>query len=299
MNYVLHILIYFDIYAILALSLNLVVGYCGLLTMAHAAYFAVGGYAYALATLTLGWGFIPAAALAMSMSALLSLAISLPAWRFRGDFFVLISLAVQTFIFSLLYNWAEPNAQIGSWRNMTNGPFGLAGIPKPEILGFKFSSIGAFFSLATIALVGCALLFAIIKRSPWGRLLKCMRDDELALRGLGKNTRLAKLQALATACAFAGLAGALYAGYISYLDPSSGSLDESILMLCMVLVGGVGNFRGPLVGALVLLLVPESLRFLHMPDVIAGNVRLMIYGILIVVMMHVRPQGLAGEYRLK
>lgn len=299
MNYFLHIIVYADIYAILALSLNVVVGYCGLLTMAHAAYFAVGGYAYALATLTLGWGFIPAVVLAMFVPAFLSLAISVPTWKFRGDFFVLISLAVQTFILSLLYNWADPSAPIGSWRNLTNGPFGLAGIPKPEILGFTFSSIVSFCALATLSFGCCALLFSLMKQSPWGRLLKCMRDDELALRGLGKNTRMAKMQAFAIACAFAGIAGALYASYVSYLDPSSGSLDESILMLCMVLVGGVGNFRGPIVGALVLLLIPECLRFLHMPDVIAGNVRLIIYGILIIVMMHVRPQGLAGEYRVK
>lgn len=299
MNYFLHVLIYFNIYAILALSLNLVVGYCGLLTLAHAAYFAVGGYAYALATLVLGWGFFPAIILAMAVSSILSLAISLPAWRFKGDFFVLISLAVQTFIFSLLYNWSDPVAPIGSLNNLTNGPFGLAGIPRPEILSLKFSSISLFSILSLIAMATCMLLVYLLKHSPWGRLLKCMRDDELATRGLGKNTRLAKVQAFAVACAFAGLAGALYAGYIGYLDPSSGSLDESILMLCMVLVGGVGNFRGPLIGAFVLLLIPEALRYVHMSDAIAANMRLLIYGLLIVVMMHVRPQGLAGEYRLK
>jgi branched-chain amino acid transport system permease protein len=297
MNYLLHLLIYINIYAILALSLNLVVGYCGLLTMAHAAYFAVGGYTYALVTQVLGWGFIPATGLAMVVSALLSLAISLPAWRFRGDFFVLISLAVQTFIFSLLYNWSDTSASLGSWRNLTNGPFGIAGIPKPDILGFKVSSIAAYCVLASVSMIACCLLFWLLKQSPWGRLLKCMRDDELAARGLGKNTRLAKTQAFAIACMFAALAGTLYAGYVSYLDPSSGSLDESILMLCMVLVGGVGNFRGPLVGAIVLLLIPEALRFVHMPDTVAANMRLMLYGLMIVGMTHFRPQGLAGEYR--
>jgi branched-chain amino acid transport system permease protein len=299
MNYLLHLLIYINIYAILALSLNLVVGYCGLLTMAHAAYFAVGGYTYALATQVLGWGFVPATGLAMAVSACLSLAISLPAWRFRGDFFVLISLAVQTFIFSLLYNWSDTSAPLGSWRNLTNGPFGIAGIAKPDILGFKVSSIAAYCVLASVSMAACCLLFWLLKQSPWGRLLKCMRDDELAARGLGKNTRLAKTQAFAIACMFAALAGALYAGYVSYLDPSSGSLDESILMLCMVLVGGVGNFRGPLVGAVVLLLIPEALRFVNMPDTIAANMRLILYGLMIVGMTHFRPQGLAGEYRFK
>jgi branched-chain amino acid transport system permease protein len=299
MNYVLHLLIYFEIYAILALSLNLVVGYCGLLTLAHAGYFAVGGYTYALLSLTWHWGFLPAAVIAMAVPALLSLAVSLPAWRFRGDFFVLMSLAVQSFIFSLLYNWTASGEPVGSWRNLTNGPFGLTGIAKPTFLGWSARSIGSVAAVGALLLAFAAFVFWRLKHSPWGRLLKCMRDDELAARGLGKNTRLVKMQAMAFACAFAGLAGALYAAYVGYLDPSSASLDESILMLCMVIVGGVGNFRGPLVGAAVLLLIPEALRFANLPDAAAANLRLMAYGWLLILMTHFRPQGLAGEYRIQ
>ena len=141
MNYLLHLLIYFDIYVIVALSLNIVVGYCGLLTLAHAGYFVVGAYTYALVTLKLGFGFIPAAFLAVLVAGILSLAISLPAWRFKGDFFVMISLAVQTLIFSLLYNWFSPNAEPGTLANLTNGPFGLAGISKPAIGSIKFAPL--------------------------------------------------------------------------------------------------------------------------------------------------------------
>lgn len=135
--------------------------------------------------------------------------------------------------------------------------------------------------------------------SPWGRLLKCLRDDELATRSLGKNTRKARLEAFAFACGLAAVAGALYAGYIGYIDPSSASLDQGILILCMVIVGGVGNFKGPLVGAAVLILLPEILRFTHFPDNIAPNMRLLIYGMLLVIMAHFRPRGLAGEYRFQ
>lgn len=299
MNYLFHLLIYFNLYAILALSLNLVVGYCGLLTLAHAGYFAVGAYTYALLAQVAGLGFVPAAVGGMLVPAMLSLAVSLPSWRFKGDFFVMVSLAVQALLFSLLYNWFSAGAPVGSWRNLTNGPFGIAGIPRPAILGFRFDTVGSIAALSFVLLVLSALVFWRLKGSPWGRLLRAMRDDELAARGLGKNPRLAKLQAFAFACAFAGLAGVIYASYVSYIDPSSASLDESILMLSMLLVGGAGNFRGPLVGAAVLIAIPELLRFAAIPDAVAANLRLLLYGLLLVVMMHLRPQGLAGEYRVQ
>jgi branched-chain amino acid transport system permease protein len=129
--------------------------------------------------------------------------------------------------------------------------------------------------------------------------LKAVRDDELATQGLGKNTRLVKLQVVAIASGLVAVAGALYAGHVRYLDPSSASLDESILMLSMVIVGGLGNFRGPLVGAALLILLPEALRFVALPDSIAANMRLLIYGVLLIVMMQFRPQGIAGDYRME
>src|ERR1700710_143252 len=125
--YLLHLVIFFGIYAIVALSLNLAVGYCGILTMAHAAYFAVGGYTYALATMRLGLGFLPSSAMAMMICGVLSLAISLPAWRFRGDFIVLVTLAVQGCLFSMLYNWSSTDSPPATWRNLTNGPLGISG----------------------------------------------------------------------------------------------------------------------------------------------------------------------------
>lgn len=299
MNYVFHLLIYFNLYAILALSLNLVVGYCGLLTLAHAGYYAIGAYTYALLSQVAGLGFIPAAAGGMIVPAVLSLAVSLPSWRFKGDFFVMVSLAVQALLFSLLYNWFSAGAPVGSLSNLTNGPFGIAGIPRPAILGYRFDTVGSMAALSFVLLGLSALVFWRLKGSPWGRLLRAMRDDELATRGLGKNTRLAKVQAFAFACAFAGLAGVIYASYVSYIDPSSASLDESILMLSMLLVGGAGNFRGPLVGAAVLIAIPELLRFAAIPDAVAANLRLLLYGLLLVLMVHLRPQGLAGEYRVQ
>lgn len=298
MNYLLHLLIYFDVYVIVALTLNLVVGYCGMLTLAHAAYYAVGGYAYALFALKFGWGFFPAALAAAIIAGLLSLAVSLPAWRLKGDFFVLGSLAVQALVFSLIYNWSSPNAPVGSWKNLTNGPFGIAGIPNARVAGFSFANPGSFACFATGIAIFCGVILWRLKSSPWGRVLLSMREDELAVRSLGKNTRLLKVQAFAISCGLVAVAGALYAAHLNYLDPSAASLDESILMLSMVIVGGIGNFRGPIVGALVLIALPELLRFAQLPDATAANLRLAIYGLLLVLMMHFRPQGISGEYRM-
>jgi branched-chain amino acid transport system permease protein len=298
MTYALHLAVYFEIYAILAISLNLVVGYAGLLTLAHAAYFAIGGYTYALLTMLFRCDFPLAAASAAGLSAFLSLAISLPSWRFRGDLFTLLSLAVQTAVFSLMHNWtsAEPP---GTWTNLTNGPFGLTSIASPQFWFWEASGPGGHALIGAILLGGTLVMVRALTTAPWGRLLKCQRDDELAARSLGKNTRLAKMQVMAFSCGLAGLAGSLYASYVGYLDPSSAGLDESILMLCMVIVGGSGNLKGPLVGAGVLLLIPELLRLADLPDAVAANLRLLGYGALLVLLTHWRPQGLAGEYRVR
>jgi branched-chain amino acid transport system permease protein len=299
MSYVAHILICFNIYAIAALGLNLVVGYRGLLTLAHAAYFAVGAYVYALVTMHLGWGFAPSAALAMLIGGGLSLAASLPAWRFRGDAFVLVTLAVQTFLFSLMYNWSNTNYPPGTWWNLTNGPYGLSGIPGPAICGIHFDTIWSIAALSTLFLLASVLVFGLLQASPWGRLLKSIRDDELAARSLGKSVRLATVYVLAMACAFAALAGAIYSAYATYIDPSIGSLDQSILLLCVLVVGGSGNLRGPLIGTAVLLLIPEILRVVELSGALASNVRLLAYGLLLILMIHWRPQGIAGEYKLE
>jgi ABC-type branched-subunit amino acid transport system permease subunit len=279
------------------MSLNIVMGYCGLFTLAHAGYFAIGAYTYAIASLH-GIGFVPALILAVLVSSLLSLLVSLPAWRLKGDFFVLLSLAAQSLIFSLLYNWYSPGEAVGSLANLTNGSFGIAGISLPSIFGFNIDSIEGTAVCCVVLLVVCGTIVRRLVSSPWGRLMQCQRDDELAARSLGKNVRLVKVQAFAIACGLVAVAGVLYASYVAYIDATMSSLDASILMACMVIVGGLGSFRGPLIGAAVLLAVPEVLRYVHMPDAYASNVRMLAYGFLLIVMMHVRPQGLAGRYGL-
>lgn len=289
MNYLLHLLVYFEIYVLVALSLNLLIGYSGLMQVAHAAYFGVGAYTAALLSIKYGLGFMPALACAGFVAGFASLLVSLPAWRFRGDYFVMISLAVQVFLYSLMYNCVA----------LTNGPNGITGIPKPAILSSIFATTGGIFVLYGCIVVIMVLLFGGLKRSPFGRSLQAMRDDELAARSLGIPVRKLKVQAFMIASGVVGVAGGMYGYYVSFIDPTSFSLNESILMLSMVIVGGTGNVRGPIIGALVLIAIPEILRFLSLPDAVAANVRLLVYGLLLIVMMHLRPQGIAGRYRFE
>lgn len=298
-NYIFHLLIYFSIYTVIALGLNLVVGWLGRITLAHAGLVAVGAYGYAVLTLRTGLDFLGATTVVLVLGAAASLLLSLPAWRFKGDYYVMITLAVQALLYGAARNWFSPYAEIGSLKNLTNGPFGVAGVAKPEILGYKFVTTGGICILY-LAAAGIAVLFFLrLVHSPWGRLLKCMRDDELALRGLGKPVRLLKVEAFAVAGALAALGGAMYAAYVGFIDPTTASLDESILWLSIVVVGGLGTLRGSFVGAFVVLLIPELLRLTPLPMALAANLRYLAYGLLIVLMMHLRPQGLAGEYKME
>ncbi|PCH96942.1 MAG: branched-chain amino acid ABC transporter permease [Gammaproteobacteria bacterium] len=282
-----HLLVYFEIFAIVALSLNLLLGYGGLLQVAHAGYYGIGAYAATLLWTNLGLGFIPGLLLAGVFAGCLSLLVSLPARHFKGDYFVMVSIAVQALIYAVLYNWTS----------VTNGPFGISGIPKPEIVGIEFRSTGSVILLYGLLALIFGGVITLLKRSPFGRALQALRDDELAARSIGIPVDKIKLQVFAIASALVGCAGGLYASYVSYIDPTSFNLNESILMLSMVVVGGVGNIRGPLLGAFILITLPEILRFVELPDPVAANLRLLIYGFLLIILMLVRPQGLAGNYR--
>lgn len=299
MNYLYHLIIYLSVYTIAALGLNLVVGYMGFLTLAHAGYYALGAYACALAMIKLQWSFMPAMALGVGLAIILSLAITIPAWRSKGDAFVLVTIAVQTCLFGVFDNWYDSSAEIGTLRNLTNGTFGIPGVPHPDIFGLSINSMPALAAFALCAALGCAGVMWLLMRSPWGRMLRCIRDDELAARSLGKRVRPAKAQAVGLACGLAAIAGAIQVSYVGFIDPSSASLDMSIVFLSMVLLGGSGNFRGPVVGAVIMLLIPEALRFLDLPDAVGASIRVMLYGAMLILLMHIRPHGVAGDYRVE
>lgn len=286
MNYAFHILIMICVYVILGLALNLAVGFGGMLSLCHAAFYGLGAYASTLLIMDAGWPFLPSFLVAVLIVGMIAYLISIPSIRFHGDFFFLATLGFQVIISSILYNW------IG----FTKGPYGISGIPHPSLLGVHVASPPAFF---VFALVLAALVWFVVSRlakSPFGRTLEAVRDDELAALALGKNVTRFRRTAFCVAGALAAVAGVLFASYASYIDPTSFTFDESVFILCVVIIGGAGNLRGPIIGAFVLVLLPELLRSLRMPDAVAANMRQVIYGLLLVLMMRYRPQGIAGKY---
>jgi branched-chain amino acid transport system permease protein len=204
----------------------------------------------------------------------------------RGDYFVLGTLGFQVIVYGLLYNWV----------GLTNGSFGLSNIPVPVLFGMTIDSVSAYFCLAFCLCAVCVLIAWGVARSPFGRLLRAIRDDEIAAIAIAKNTVSAKTSAFALSAALAAVPGALFAGYARFIDPTSFTLAESILVLSMVVIGGAGSIAGPLVGSLLLVLMPEGLRYLQVQDAVAANARQIAYGLALVVLMRLRPQGMAGEY---
>jgi len=288
-SYLLHILIMIGIYIPLALSLNLIVGYGGLLSMCHAAFYGIGAYTTTLLMVNLHVPFYVSLIAGIVLSSVLSLLIAYPSLRLKGDYFVLASLGFQIIVFSVLYNWVS----------LTRGPYGIPGIPRPTFFGLSLGSIWAFLLFTMIFVAISLLIFYKLYRSQYGLILKCIRDDEMAAIAMGKDTTFYKIWAFVIGSAFAAISGALYAVYVSFIDPTSFTLDESIFILTLVMVGGAGNLRGPLSGVVFLIILPEALRFLGLPDTIAPNVRQMIYGALIIFLMRKRPQGIWGEYKWK
>lgn len=289
MNYIMHIIIMINIYVILSLSLNLLVGYTGLLSLAHGAFYGIGAYAATLIMLKFGFSFFPALFVAIVCSALLSLLVAFPSLKLRGDYFILASLAFQIIVFKILYNWMD----------LTRGAYGISGIPCPEILGFKFDSIPLYFILSSVLALSVLFMFKALYNSPFGRVLKAIREDEVATLAFGKDVAMFKIWAFLIAAGIAAISGALYAGYVTYIDPTSFALDESIFILSLILIGGSGNLKGPVIGTALMVILPEILRFLGIPDTIAPNVRQMIYGAVLIGLMRFRTQGVAGEYSLE
>jgi branched-chain amino acid transport system permease protein len=287
MNYLWHILTVISIYSILALSLNLLIGYTGLLSLSHAAFYGIGAYIGTLANMNLGLPFFLSVLLAIAATAALSFIISLPSLRLKGDYFVLASLSFQTIVFAVLYNWVS----------VTRGPFGISNIPRPNLFGVEVDSASAYFVFSAVMAAACGGLLFLLGHSPFGRVLKAIREDEMAAAVMGKNIMLFKVTAFAIAAGFAAFAGVLFAGYVRYLDPTSFTLMESVFIVSIIIIGGAGNISGPLIGTVLLVSLPEILRFVGIPDTIAPNMRQIIYGTLIIVVMRYRPQGISGEYR--
>jgi ABC-type branched-subunit amino acid transport system permease subunit/ABC-type branched-subunit amino acid transport system ATPase component len=286
-DYLLHVAINIAIYAILGVSFNLLIGYTGLFAVSHAALFGIGAYASALLALHTGWGFPWGLFLGIAAAALVSVAIALPALRVSGDYLVIVSFGLQTIVFSVMLNW----------QDVTKGVAGLPGIPRPTLLGFKIATPAQYLPLFVVIAALCVGLAWRLTRSPFGRVLKAVREDEVATQALGKNITRIKVTIFVVAGALAAVAGSLYAHYVTFINPFSFTLDESIFIMAVVIVGGAGNLWGSLLGAAVLVVLPEALRFVNAPATISGAIRQLIYGLLLILFMRFRPQGLWGEHR--
>ena len=274
-----------EIYVALALSTNLLVGVVGIFSVSQAAVFGVGAYAVAGLTLNTGLGFLPATIIAAVGCVVLNVLVTLPALRVAGDYFVVTSFGIQLLATAVFTNWTAA----------TGGANGTAGIPPPLIGGLAVEEAWHYLVLVTLVLALICLSFWLLLRSPFGRLLRAIREDETAVAAAGKSVLKAKVAAAAVAGAYAGIAGGLYAAFLSFIDPSSFDLDASILMLTMVVLGGARTLAGSIIGPFLLLALPQALAYVEIPTTIAAAMRQLIYGALLIAFMLFRPQGLAGE----
>lgn len=289
MEYLLHILIIAGIYIILTLSLNLIVGYTGLPALGHAAFSCVGAYVSSLLALNLGFSPWIGVLIGPLVAILFGIVIGYPSLRLKGDYLALATFGFGVIVYSVAKNWVS----------LTRGPMGLPGIPRFSILGFSFDPLWSYLLLVCIFVLITIFVLRRVVESPFGRVLRSIREDEIASEALGKDTAKYKLIVFMIGAFFAGIAGSLYAHYITFIDPSSFTVMESITILLMVIFGGMGSIPGSIVGATVLVVFPELLRFLGMPSSIEAPTRQMIYGLLLIVLMIKRPQGLLGRYRFR
>lgn len=288
MEYLLHILIVAAIFTTLAVSLDLLIGHTGLLSIAQAGFYGVGAYTAALIAVNFNASFVTGIVASIVIAAVLSLIVSLPSVRLHDDYFVIATFGFQVIIFNILNNW----------MGLTHGPLGITGIPRPTILRWTIVSNAGFLLLA-VALTALAYAVVILlTSSPFGRVLRAIREDEVFASALGKNTLKYKVIAFAVSAALAASAGSLYAHYITYIDPTNFTVMESIFVISIVIIGGAGSRCGPLIGAVVLVSLPEVLRFIGLPNSVAANLRQIIYGALLILMMRFRPRGLVGKYGL-
>jgi branched-chain amino acid transport system permease protein len=288
MEYIYHLAVIITIYAGLAISLDLIVGYTGLLSVTHAAFYGIGAYATAILMTSYDFNFFNTLLIGGIISMVVALLIGSVLSRFKDDYYALVSFGFNIIVFSIFLNW----------QDLTRGPLGIPGIGKPELFGFIFSSTTAFLWLSIIIMALVYSLALFIVNSSFGRVLKAIREDEKAISVFGYSTQIYKLVIFTLSAGIAAISGSLFASYISFIDPSTFTLNESIFILAIIILGGLSNIRGAVLGSFFLILLPEILRFVGFPTDVAAQMRQVVYGALLIGLMLYRPQGLMGEYKL-
>lgn len=300
------------LFIMLALGLNIVVGFAGLLDLGYIAFFAVGAYSYALLAspqLGLHWPFLALLPLGAGVAAIFGILLGAPTLRLRGDYLAIVTLGFGEIIRVLLNNLNRP-------VNITNGPQGITLIDPLQIGGFSlaqthrvfgldFAPIHSYYFVFLACAVFSIFLSLRLENSRIGRAWVAIRDDELAASAMGINTRNMKLLAFAMGATFGGISGGLFASFQGFVSPESFHLIDSIMVLCMVVLGGMGNVAGVVVGAILLTVLPEALRYISplqqrwLGEVLIdpADLRMLLFGLALVLMMLLRPAGIIPARR--
>ena len=277
--YIVYLAVSFCIYCALATNLNLLVGYAGQISFAHAAFFGLGAYVSAILATKLGvdfWFALPAAILIVGT---IAFAVGVPTLRLRGSYLVICTMGLQLIIETLLLKWIP----------LTRGAMGIRNIPSPHVFGLLFDTPARYYLLAFAWLLLNILVLKRIKESRIGYELLAIREDEEAARSTGVDSGFLKIWAFSLSAGLAGGTGSLYAHFIHSIDPYPFSLDLSGMLLVMVILGGRGTVLGGAVGALILVMLPEWLRALY-------NFRMIFYGLAMILLIMYMPGGLSGWF---
>jgi branched-chain amino acid transport system permease protein len=280
--YHVQVLVFIGIYVVLTLSLNLLNGYVGLLSIGHAAFYAIGAYASAKLTIEAGLPWLVAFAASGTIAGAAGWLIARPTLRLSGIYLTLVTLGFNMILFLVLQNW----------MSFTNGPLGIMDIPPPSLFGHTLGSRLEYYYLILALVLLTLFSMQRLMRCRFGRALIAIRENELAAEATGVDTTRYKVQAFVVAAFYAGLAGSFYAHFVKYISPDSFTINESFILLAMLAFGGQGSLAGPVVGAAALILIPEVFRPLQ-------EVRMFVYGGILIVMMLVRRQGLLGGRDLR
>ena len=282
--YYIQVLVFIGIYSMLALSLNLLNGYVGLLSIGHAAFYAIGAYASAKLSKELGLPWVLSLVGSGAIAGFFGYLLAKPTLRLSGIYLTLVTLGFNMILFLVLQNW----------MGFTNGPLGIMDIPPPSLAGWVLSSRLQYYYLILILVLLTVFSMHRLMTCRFGRALTAIRENELAAEATGVDTTRHKVQAFVLAAFYAGIAGSFYAHFVKYISPDSFTINESFILLAMLAFGGQGNLLGPMVGAATLILIPEIFRPLQ-------EYRMFVYGGILILMMLVRRQGLLGgrSYRLR
>lgn len=270
------------IYIVLALGLNITVGQAGLLNLGYVAFYAVGAYTYAILSTTLGLSFWPGMIVGALSAAAFALLLGLPTLKLRGDYFAIVTLGLGEITRIVLNNW----------DGLTGGPNGISRIGRPMIGRYVLNTtIDFYYLIFFIALVSVFAMHRLIS-SRIGRAWIAIREDEFAAEAMGINTFRLKLLAFVLGSAWAGMTGVFFAAKMAFVSPESFTFFESVMILCMVVLGGMGSIPGIILGALLLITLPELFRDFQ-------DYRMLAFGTALVLMMIFRPQGLLGTVKSK